>query len=118
MKNKLKELRQKNKRTQQELSDFLKISQSNYSKYEIGSIEPDIKTLLNLSKYYNVSIDYLLGNTQEIVTTNTTITPEQAKAVWFTTLTQEDQETINYYLMLSYSDKLRVNGYILSRLNS
>lgn len=118
MQNKLKELRQKNNKTQSELAEYLKVSQSNYSKYELGLIEPDIQTLVTLSKLYNVSIDYLLGNSTELTTTSTALTTEQAKDIWFASLPQEDQETINLYLMLSYSDRLRVNGYILSRLNN
>ena len=49
--------------SQSEVAKFLNISQSNYSKYERGEIEPDLSTLIKLADYFDVSIDYLLGHT-------------------------------------------------------
>lgn len=59
--NKLKQLRKENKKTQDELAKYLHISQSNYGKYELQEIEPNIDTLTKLADYYNVSLDYLIG---------------------------------------------------------
>lgn len=39
------------------------ISQSNISKYESGDLEPSIEQLGILANFYNVTIDFLLGNT-------------------------------------------------------
>ena len=39
------------------------INQSDISKYESGELEPNIEKLGKLAQFYNVSIDYLLGNT-------------------------------------------------------
>lgn len=61
---KLKELRLKSKLTQQEISNQLGINRVNYSRYENNQIEPDIKTLIQLAKYFHVSVDYLIGNEQ------------------------------------------------------
>lgn len=58
---KLKELRKQNKKTQDEVAKYLHISQSNYGKYELQEIEPNIETLKRLADYYNVSLDYLIG---------------------------------------------------------
>lgn len=55
----LKELRQKSGLTQADIAKIAKCSQSNYSKYEIEKLEPDIATIINLANYYNVSLDYL-----------------------------------------------------------
>lgn len=38
------------------------IGQSKISKYENGNLEPDLETLGKLANYYQVSIDWLLGN--------------------------------------------------------
>lgn len=59
--NRLKTLRLAKGLTQKELSEKLNINQGNYSKYEKGTLVPTMETVLNLSDYYNVSIDYLLG---------------------------------------------------------
>ena len=57
---KLKELRKKENRTQEDISKYLNISTMNYSRYENGKIEPNIKTIIKLADYFKVSIDYLL----------------------------------------------------------
>lgn len=57
----LKELRTQKKLTQSQMAEILDISKSNISKYEAGSIEPNLETLMKISKYFDVSIDYLLG---------------------------------------------------------
>ena len=42
---------------------MLGISQTRYSKYEIGTCEIPIPILIQLARIYNTSIDYLLGET-------------------------------------------------------
>lgn len=59
--NVLKELRSKHGLTQLQLANILDISKSNISKYEAGSIEPNIDTLTHIATYFNVPTDYLLG---------------------------------------------------------
>lgn len=59
---KLKELREKNNISQLEISDQLKISRQGYNHYENGKRLPSLETLIDISKLYDVSIDYLLGN--------------------------------------------------------
>lgn len=48
--------------TQAELANALGISRAALSLYEIEKREPDIDTLIKLALYFNVSVDYLLGN--------------------------------------------------------
>lgn len=55
------ELRKSHSYTQQYVADYLKIDRSNYSKYELGKLEPSVYMLIALSKLYDVSVDYLLG---------------------------------------------------------
>lgn len=66
--NKIKSFRKKNKLTQQELADKLKISRTSLSYYEQGNTEPNIYTLLKLSEIMDCSIDYLLSNKPNIRT--------------------------------------------------
>ena len=59
----LKELRNQKKISQQQLADIIGISQQSINKYENHGVEPDIDTLIKLAKYFNTSVDYLIGNT-------------------------------------------------------
>lgn len=57
---KLKELRKETGYTQKEMAKMLNITQSAYSQYETGLIEPDIKTIINLANIFDISTDMLL----------------------------------------------------------
>lgn len=62
----IKDLREDKEIKQREMAEKLNISQTNYSKYELGKINIPIETLKKLSIILNTSIDYLLGLTDEI----------------------------------------------------
>lgn len=57
----LKQLRQKHKLTQSELADILGLKPTAISNYESQRNEPSFDKLIALSKYFDVSCDYLLG---------------------------------------------------------
>lgn len=57
----LKELRLEKGLTQKELSIKLNLTQQTYSDYETGRTDPDIETLIKISKILEVSVDFLLG---------------------------------------------------------
>ncbi len=59
----LKELRKEKIISQSELANYLNMTRSAYSHYETGKYEPNNATLLKLAQYYNVTTDYLFGNT-------------------------------------------------------
>lgn len=48
--------------TQNQVSKDTEIDQSRISKYETGELQPDLEKLGQLANYYQVSIDWLLGN--------------------------------------------------------
>ena len=60
----LKELRIENNYTQNYVASRLGIRQQSYVRYENGSGEPSLGTLIAIAKLYNVSTDYLLGLTE------------------------------------------------------
>ena len=62
---KLKELREKYNITQQELSQHLKVSKGAIAMWETNKRSPDNEMLLNIANFFNVTTDYILGNTQE-----------------------------------------------------
>lgn len=59
----LRNLREQNDMTQDELGEKLNLSSKTISSFETGYNEPDGETLVMLANMYNVSTDYLLGNT-------------------------------------------------------
>ncbi len=60
----LRELRVENNLTQAQVASRLGIKQQSYVRYEIGSGEPSLETLVALAKLFGVSADYLLGLTE------------------------------------------------------
>ena len=60
---KLKDLRKKAKVSQIKLQMDTGIEQALISKYETGKRTPPTGTLIMLAEYFNVSIDYLVGRT-------------------------------------------------------
>ena len=63
--NRLKEIREDNDLLQKDVAKVLHIKQQQYSEYEIGKRLIPINYLSELADYYKVSIDYLLGKTDE-----------------------------------------------------
>ena len=59
----IRDLREDHDLKQSALASILDISQTRYSKYEIGTCEIPVPILIQLSRIYNTSIDYLLGET-------------------------------------------------------
>ena len=57
----IRALREDKDLNQSEISKMLNISQSTYSRYENGNLDVPTEILISLSKYYNVSVDYILG---------------------------------------------------------
>ena len=64
MKNRLKLLRLKKNKTQLNVQLEIGIEQALLSKYESGKRIPPTETLIILADYYNVSIDYIVGRTE------------------------------------------------------
>ena len=60
----LKELRKSRGISQQRLAIELNTTQNTISRYETGEREADYATLIAIADYFNVSIDYLLGRTE------------------------------------------------------
>ncbi len=57
----LKSLRKAKNITQLHLATILKTNQNTISRYETGEREPGLNELVAIAKYFNVSVDYLLG---------------------------------------------------------
>lgn len=60
----LKKVRQQRHLNQQKVAIDLHISRESLSYYENGKREPSLSLLIAMSKYFNVSIDYLITGTE------------------------------------------------------
>ena len=63
----IKKQREKLGISQRQLAQKLNIPPQNLNRYEIGINEPNIKTLIQLADFFNISIDELLERDTEIV---------------------------------------------------
>lgn len=61
----LKEIREDKDLLQSEVAKAIGIKQQQYSEYEIGKRLIPINYLYELAKFYDTSIDYLVGKTDE-----------------------------------------------------
>ena len=59
----LKDLREDNDLTQEDIAKLLKTTRQQVSKWETGAQMMGVDKYIILAKYYNVSADYLLGLT-------------------------------------------------------
>ena len=58
---KLRALREDKDATQDDLAILLNVKRQTYSAYERDVSLPDLKTLISLAEYYNVTVDSILG---------------------------------------------------------
>lgn len=56
----IKDLRESQDMSQYELAKALQVSQSAVAKWELGKTEPTSSALVSISKFFDVSADYLL----------------------------------------------------------
>ena len=109
----LKLLRLEIKLTQKEIAEKLGISQQAYAVWETGKRNPNQKTLNILSDFFNVSTDYLLGNTdiknqkqfdEDLEKSLDTFKSFDGKPMY-----DEDREKIREFLRKRMEDRLRDN---------
>ena len=63
MRFRIRDMREDRDLTQKQVAEYLKMSQTGYSKYETG--ENDVPTVVwdKLAEFYDTSVDYLMGRT-------------------------------------------------------
>lgn len=100
MRLRLKELRNSKRLTQEGLAMKINVSQSAVSAYEVGERTPDLETLITIAKFFNVSIDYLVGLTNI------------KQSITKSDLSPEEINHLHIYRQLLTTDKEKVNAYI------
>jgi len=75
----LKELREEKKMTQEDIGKIINKSQQTVDHYEKGRSSPDIENIKKLSNFFNVSTDYLLGKNN--IRNFTEVTPKTSEEI-------------------------------------
>ena len=63
--NRIRDLREDADLSQKALAKLLGVHQTTYSDYELGRLNVPVSALHILADHYGVSVDYLLGRTEE-----------------------------------------------------
>lgn len=61
----IRDLREDRDMTQTQIAKMLGMSQTGYSKYETGENDIPTTILIKLARFYNTSIDYMLGESND-----------------------------------------------------
>lgn len=96
----LKQLRQKNKLTQGELAKLLGLKPTAISNYESERNEPSFAKLITLSKYFDVTCDYLLGVSDSYLPVGGEI------------LDKDIVEFFDYYQQLTPENVIEIKNYV------
>ncbi|MGI5892868.1 MAG: helix-turn-helix transcriptional regulator [Bacillota bacterium] len=62
----LKQLRQQHKLTQQQLADATGVGRATLAHYEAGTSEPGLTNLIKLADYFGISLDSLAGRPTQL----------------------------------------------------
>lgn len=63
--NRLRDLREDKDMKQWQIAEILKMKQEQYQRYESGKRETPVHIMIKLADYYNVSLDYIAGRTND-----------------------------------------------------
>ena len=63
--NRLRQCRKDKGLSQREVAIFCDITEKAYQNYELMTREPKLEILIKIADYFNVSLDYLVGRTDE-----------------------------------------------------
>ncbi len=62
----MRDLREDNDYKQETVAKYLGVTQTYYSRYELGKVPLPLDKFIALCRFYNVSADYMLGFTNEM----------------------------------------------------
>lgn len=103
LKDNIKKLRKEKKLTQLELASKIDIALRTYSNYENGSVEPNIKTLIKLADFFEISVDYLIEHRQN-------------NKIDLSGLTKTQKKIIDITCQLNEIQAGRVESYAIAKL--
>ena len=59
------ELRTEKEISQRAIAQIMSVSQGTYNNWENGKTQPSIEQIIALARYFGVTVDYLVGNTDD-----------------------------------------------------
>ena len=83
--------------SQSKLAEIIGTSQQSINKYENHKVKPDINTLIALADFFQTSVDYLIGHTEE----RHMIEPVKAYD-----LSHDESDLVDKYRELAIDEKL------------
>lgn len=102
----LAELRKKRGYSQVTFAAAIKVSKSTVGMWETGDREPDNETLQKLADFFDVSVDYLLGRTDDPSPPEKKREPDELESIFFyewDKLSEEDkQKALEHIRFLRY----------------
>lgn len=99
----IKELRHESRLTQRELAQALSITVPTLSHWECNYQEPSYKDILRICNYFDVSMDYLAGRTDEL---GTMITSPAAQS-----LSDRENRVLALFRKMSFAEQNRYIGF-------
>lgn len=96
----IKDLREDSDKTQGQLAEYMGTTPQHYGKYELGNAEIPFERAILLAKYYDVSLDYIAGLTND------------KKGLSSSDLTPEQQEILRLTENLSYNSRKKLLEFL------
>ncbi len=77
------ELRKERGISQREAAKIFGVSQGTFNNWENSNTQPSIEQLISIARFFEVSVDYLIGNADDVGVINliSTLTPEQREVI-------------------------------------
>ena len=97
LKDKIKELRRKSGKTQSQLGDCLGVTQQAIERWENGRTEPNASMLIQISKFFGVTVDYLLDVPDESLNIDRNSAMDTMIKM-YKNLSLEERQVINRYI--------------------
>lgn len=77
------ELRKERGLSQREAAKIFGVSQGTFNNWENSNTQPSIEQLISIARYFEVSVDYLIGNADYtgVINMISSLTPEQKELI-------------------------------------
>ena len=107
----LKELREEQGLTQNDVAEAIKTSRTNIGRWEKGENEPAASFVIQLANFFECSTDYLLGRSDDFG--SVTVKKEKSPT---DNLSAEEKELLENFRQLNLKNKMHVSSYARIRL--